>query len=158
MPPHIGHVKLITQAANQCELLYVVMAEDPMLSAQSCRNAGLEPIPAEVRLDWLRKHFAEYTNIRFLYLDETDIPPFPDVDQWCAKFRALVPHPIDAKFIGEEKYIEMNQTHFPECAIYMVKRGVDSPPVSASQILADPRGCIHQVIPTAKEYFSGIKI
>lgn len=154
LPPQIGHAKLIEEAARQSEVLYVVLAENPDKTAELCRASGLEPIPAQLRLEWLKEHFKDYKNIIWLYMDERGIPPYPNgTAQWSAEFKKLIGAPIDAKFFGEEAYFEMNELYFPESAAVLVKRGVDSPEVSASQIRANPEGTLHLLIPPARKYF-----
>ena len=154
LPPQVGHAKLIEEAAKQCNVLYVVLAENPDKTAELCRAHGLEPIPAELRLEWLKEHFKNHKNIKWLYMDERSVPPYPDgTAEWSAQFKKLVGEPIDAKFFGEEAYFEMNELYFPECAAVLIKRGVDSPEVSASQIRANPEGTLHLVIPPARKYF-----
>ena len=154
LPPQIGHAELIKQAAEQSEVLYVVLAENPDKTAELCRADGLEPIVAELRLAWLREYFKGYDNIKWLYMDERGIPPYPHgTAQWSAAFKKLVGVKIDAKFFGEEAYFEMNELYFPESAAVLIKRGVDSPEVCASQIRANPTQCLDLLIPPAREYF-----
>jgi len=154
LPPQIGHAKLIEEAAKQSEVLYVVLAENPDKTAELCRADGLEPISAELRLGWLREHFAAYNNIIWMYMDERSVPPYPHgTEQWSAEFKKLVGVPIDAKFFGDEAYFEMNALYFPESAAVLIKRGVESPEISASQIRANPEGYLELLIPPAREYF-----
>jgi len=153
LPPQIGHAQLITVAAGQCEVLYVVLAENPDVTAELCRSAGLPPISAKMRLAWLREYFKDRSNIVWLYMDERCVPPKPEgTAKWSAAFKKLIGVPIDAKFFGEEAYIEMNRLYFSESAAVLVKRGVDSPTVSATEIRANPSGTMHLLIPPAREY------
>jgi nicotinamide mononucleotide adenylyltransferase len=46
LPPQIGHAKLIEEAAKQSDVLYVVLAENPDITAKLC-SAN-----AELRLAW----------------------------------------------------------------------------------------------------------
>ena len=154
LPPQMGHAKLIEVAAAQSEVLYVVLAENPDRSAEICRADGLPAMPAELRLEWLKGYFKDYTNIIWLYMDERTVPPRPDgTAQWSAAFKKLIGVPIDAKFFGEEAYYEMNKQYFPESAAVLVKRGVDSPEVSATQIRTNPGATLHLLIPPARKYF-----
>lgn len=154
MPPQIGHAKLIEEAAKQSEVLYAVLAENPDKTAALCRADGLEPIKAELRLAWLKEHFKDYKNIIWMYMDERTVPPYPHgTAEWSAEFKKLVGVPIDAKFFGEEAYFEMNRLYFPESAAVLVKRGVDSPEVCATQIRANPEESMQLLIPPARDYF-----
>jgi len=154
LPPQIGHAELIKEAAKQSEVLYVVLAENPDKSTEICRADGLEPISAQLRLQWLQEHFKTHKNIIWLYMDERIVPPYPHgTAQWSAAFKKLVGVKIDAKFFGEEAYFEMNELYFPESAAILIKRGVKTPEVSASQIRANPRKYLNLLIPPAKEYF-----
>jgi NadR type nicotinamide-nucleotide adenylyltransferase len=154
LPPQIGHAELIRVAAQQSEVLYVVLAENPDVTAALCRADGLQPISAELRLEWLREHFKGYNNIIWLYMDERVVPPYPHgTAQWSAEFKRLIGKKIDAKFFGEEAYFEMNELYFPESAAVLVKRGVDTIEISATQIRANPEKCFEFLIPPAREYF-----
>jgi hypothetical protein len=53
--------------------LYVVLAERPTQTEFFCAQSGLPVIPAALRLRWLKNHFIGRKNIRFLYMDETDV-------------------------------------------------------------------------------------
>jgi len=154
LPPQIGHARLIEEAAKQSDVLYVVLAENPDRTAELCRADGIPPIPASLRLEWLQEYFKDYRNIKWLYMDERSVPPYPNgTAQWSAEFKKLIGVSIDAKFFGEEAYFEMNELYFPESAAVLIKRGVDSPEVSASQIRANPGGTLHLLIPPARKYF-----
>jgi len=153
LPPHIGHLELIAQAGQQCEELIVVMAENPADAQKLCERDGFKYIQPEVRLRWLREHFQRQGHIQFEFFDETGIPAFPDVGAWSKQFKDFIGKPIDVKFIGEARYIEMNKKHFPESAIVMVERGIDSPEISATEVRQDPAGYIDFIIPEARNYF-----
>lgn len=154
LPPQVGHAQLIKAAADQSETLYVVLAENPDKSAELCRSDGLEPIPASMRLGWLKEHFKDYKNIIWMYLDERIVPPYPHgTADWSAAFKKLIGKKIDAKFFGEEAYFEMNKLYFPESAAVLVKRGVETPAISATQIRANPEAWFQYLIPPAREYF-----
>lgn len=154
LPPQIGHARLIKEAAEQSEVLYVVLAENPDRSAELCRADGLEPITADVRLGWLKEYFKDYDNIIWMYMDERTVPPYPHgTAEWSAEFKKLVGVKIDAKFFGEEAYFEMNELYFPESAAVLVKRGVETPDISATQIRANPKKSLQYLIPPAREYF-----
>jgi len=154
LPPQIGHAKLIEEAVAQSEVLYVVLAENPDKSAEICRRDGLEPIPAELRMSWLKEHLNGYDNIIWMYMDERVVPPRPNgTAQWSAEFKKLIGVKIDAKFFGEEAYFEMNELYFPESAAVLIKRGVETPDISATQIRANPEEWLQFLIPPAREYF-----
>jgi len=148
LPPQIGHAELIRIAAEQSEILYVVLAENPDVTAK------LLPISAELRLAWLKEHFKDHDNIIWLYMDERSVPPYPHgTAQWSAEFKKLVGVPIDAKFFGEEAYFEMNELYFPESTAVLVKRGVDSPNISATQIRENPKAWLEYLIPSARKWY-----
>jgi nicotinamide mononucleotide adenylyltransferase len=109
----------------------------------------------EMRLNWMREYFKSRANIKFLYMDERTIPPYPDgTEEWSRQFKALIGVKIDAKFFGEEAYFEMNEKYFPECAAVLIKRGIDTPEISATQIRENPAEFLQFVIPPAREFFT----
>lgn len=131
MPPHHGHLALVDFAAAHCQRVLVVLCVDPA-----------EPIPGELRLQWLREIFANRREIEVIYLPyDPAILPNSSVSSreisrvWAAAFQAQLP-PLDAVFTSEP--------YGDYLAEYMGIRHVlfDQPrlanPVSASQIRAQP--------------------
>jgi len=154
LPPQIGHAKLIEQAALQSEVLYVVLAENPDKTAELCRADGLEPILADMRIGWLKEHFKGFSNIVWMYMDERIVPPYPHgTAEWSAEFKKMIGKKIDAKFFGEEAYFEMNELYFPESAAVLIKRGVETPDICATQIRENPEKWLQYLVPPAREYF-----
>jgi NAD+ synthase len=157
LPPQMGHAQLIADAAKQCEVLYVVVSDNPQRSAEICRKSNLAPISHELRIKWLKEFFKSHKNIKFVHLDETGLPPFPDgTAEWSKRFKALIGRPVDAKFFGEDTYRKLNEEHFPESKVVVTRRGKDSPDVCATQIRENPRDNLKHLIPPAREYFEGI--
>lgn len=154
LPPQIGHAKLILDAAELSETLYVVLAERPEKSAELCNASGIPAMDAVLRLEWMKTFFAHKKHIKFLYMDESGIPPMPHgTREWSAQFKKLIPEKIDAKFFGEEAYFDMNEKYFPESAAVLIKRGIDSPEISASQIRSSPCDNLDYLIPPARGFF-----
>jgi len=136
LPPQMGHAELISQAADACETLYVVVSD---------RNFE---IPVELRIEWLAEYFKN-RNIIFLPMDETAIPPRPDgTAEWCEVFKKIIGEKIDARFFGEEAYFQMDK-YFPGTKSVMIQRDE----INATQIRANPKKYLHQIIPPARKYF-----
>jgi nicotinamide mononucleotide adenylyltransferase len=139
LPPHLGHAALIRAAAARCRRLFVVLTDRAEQTAVLCRRDGIAPIPAAVRLSWLRAHFKKQKNIAFLYMDESDIPPYPHgTREWCEKLKRTVREgggadKIDARFFGEEAYFQMEE-FFMDTDSVLIKRGAATPAISAAEI------------------------
>lgn len=151
LPPHIGHAQSIAFAAEQCDKLYVVLAEDPARCKELCKKAGLPNLTAQMRISWLKKHFSGAKNIEFLYMDESGIPPFPSgMAEWAKRFWRVVPTTVNAKF-ADETYRQLNQLHFPGCEFIAFDRTII--PISATQIRQDLKANFNYLLPCSKPYF-----
>ena len=162
LPPQIGHAMLITVAADACERLFVVLAERPANTITFCTQSGLPILPATLRLEWLKAHFEANKNVHFLYMDESEVPPYPHgTQQWATRLKGLITRntaintKIDAKFFGEESYFDMMQ-YFPDTEAVLVKRGMQTPAISATQIRSNPTKFFDYLIPPARDYFEKI--
>ena len=135
LPPHVGHMELIERAREQCDVLYVVLAE---------RGEG-----GETRLGWMKEYWKGNDDIRFLYMNHGDLPPRPHgTEQWCQRLKDLVGEKIDARFFGCEDYLQMDE-FFPDCESVLVRRGVDSVDISATRIRGNIEELRKFVMPTA---------
>lgn len=154
LPPHLGHAQAIMQSAAQCDLLYVVLAENPEHCKQKCMDAHLPNLTAEMRLNWLREHFRNQTNIAFLYMNETGIPPFPDgLQAWSERFWQVVPNIVNMKF-ADETYRELNENYFPTCTFVPFSR--TTIPISATLIRNDLEKNFEYLLPCSQPYFKNV--
>ena len=69
LPPHKGHLDQIEICAEDCDELYIVLADNKYNSKRLCDMANIPYIDAKLRLKWLKEHFAGRKNIHVIYMD-----------------------------------------------------------------------------------------
>ena len=70
LPPHKGHLDQIEISAEDCDELYVVLADNKYNSKKLCDMANIPYIDAKLRLKWLKEHLG---SVQF---DEIHIIPY----------------------------------------------------------------------------------
>ena len=154
LPPHIGHAYSIREAAEKCDKLYVVLAEDPKRCKELCQEASLPSLQAFLRISWLKKHLEDVKNIEFLYFDETGIPPFPNgLKEWTEKFWQIVPKNVNMKF-ADETYRDLNEKYFPNCTFVPFNRTII--PISSTMIRGNLAKYYTYLLPCSKPFFKEI--
>lgn len=95
LPPHLGHCFLIEEAARRSERLTVVVG-----------SLAAEPIPGELRVEWLRRIFPpeRWRHVEIVHLTDEN-PQYPEEhpdfwDIWVRSLNRLVDQP-DAVFSSE---------------------------------------------------------
>lgn len=151
LPPHVGHLNSINFALQRCDKLYIVVAEDPAKSARLCKENGFDPIPAEMRIKWLKDHYCGNKKVEVVYFDETGLASFPyGMYEWESRFREKMDPRINIRF-GDESFRVFYERHFPECEFIAYDK--DEIPVSGSMIRKDLHQNIVCIIPEAQDYF-----
>tara|TARA_B100001939_G_C16947327_1_gene620814 strand:+ start:759 stop:1727 length:969 start_codon:yes stop_codon:yes gene_type:complete len=91
LPPHKGHLHLISEALKQCDELTVVVG-----------SLQREPIPGELRFQWMK----ELCNCSVVHLTDEN-PQFPEEHPdfwriWKASLQRVHPEPVDVLFSSED--------------------------------------------------------
>lgn len=128
MPVHQGHMALIQFAASQCEQLIVSMS-----------YTNLDPIPALIRINWLKELLKHYPTISVEQsLDDFDDPSLPLEERtkiWAKFIQKRFP-PIDV-IISSEDYAAPFSRHLGVKELIFDKMRSQFP-VSATQIRNRP--------------------
>ena len=112
LPPHIGHLSVIDRAIKECKRVVVVLAEDPVRSKEMCEKSGFPYFSPEKRLEWLKKHYKNNKNVKFVFLNESGLKKFPEgLKEWSARFKSIVKDDLTAKYV-DESYRELNEKYF----------------------------------------------
>ena len=91
MPPHLGHLSVIDRALNECENVVVVLAENPEKSKKICNETNFPYFSPQKRIEWMQKHYKNYPNLKFVYLDESGLESFPKgLKAWSERFKSVV--------------------------------------------------------------------
>lgn len=155
LPPHRGHLNAILQASTKCEKLYVVVCENKG-NVKQCLDAGIKPMPIELRAKWLSEELSELDHIKVLMLDETklDIPEYPfGWESWSNALHDLVPDG-DVIFGGEEDYKEGYTKYFPNVVYEIYDCNRTKYPISATKIRENPYKNWDYILGAARPHFA----
>lgn len=132
-PLHAGHIWLITQAATQCDKLYVVLShdgkrfDDPVLSLKN-------------RKLWLLETFKDIPHIHIVHVDETDMPPYPEGwSQWSTAVKRLIDEPhIDFIFTSEARDLAGYNKWFENAKVIMIDSDRTRVPITGTMVRDQP--------------------
>lgn len=156
LPPHRGHLNAILQASTKCEKLYVVVCENHG-NAKQCEDAGLKPMPLEMRARWLSAELAELDHIEVLMLDERtlDIPEYPfGWEQWSNALHDLLPFEADVIFGGELSYKDGYTKYFPNVTYEIYDCERTTYPISGTEIRENPYKHWDYILGSARPHFA----
>ena len=130
-PLHTGHLRVILQAASQCERLYVVLSY----------SRRRDHIPMEYRFRWLRNSLRHMEHIKILLLeDQAGSKEEYDEDACWQEGRdrilAQIKAPVDAVFCGSDYQGTGRYEELYRCPVVYFNR--DDCPVSSSDIRRNP--------------------
>ena len=153
LPPHVAHMMQIIQAVIHSSKIYVVVSDSEERMLQRCEEAGLPPIPLELRKEWMEIQLGGVIeNLEILTLDEAGLPPYPDgSSEWCQRLRDLIPEPIDLIFGGDKEYAGTYAKHLPEAQYIKLDRS--EIPISSTEIRADWKTNFHWILACAQPFF-----
>ncbi|MBH0332448.1 nicotinate-nucleotide adenylyltransferase [Brevibacillus brevis] len=135
LPLHQGHVYAITQAACRCDELYVVLSHSPTRDRKLCEEAGIKPIPYEVRLRWLSTLVKDMENVHVLAVEDlADSDDSYDWEAGAADIKRKIGKKIDLVFSSESAYDPIFRRLYPEAAHIILDESRSQVPISATQI------------------------
>jgi HTH-type transcriptional regulator, transcriptional repressor of NAD biosynthesis genes len=140
-PLHSGHIYAITQAATQVDKLYVILSFDQKLVDKQPDKLR-EKLSLKKRILWLKTTFKNMNHIEVIYVDETNIEPYPKgVRDWCAlvkdKLSQTHCYKIDKWFSSEPEYSWWIEKHFGCNNIIIDNKRVNFN-ISATEIRENP--------------------
>ncbi|QVV97655.1 hypothetical protein 2017DRC48_0130 [Vibrio phage ICP1] len=140
-PLHSGHIYAITQAATQVDKLYVVLSFDQKFIDQQPLNLR-EKLSLKKRLLWLKTTFKDMDHIEIIYVDETNIKPYPDgVEDWyklvTEKLSFAGCFKIDKWFSSEPEYTWWIENYF-NCSNVIIDNTRSNFNISATEIRENP--------------------
>lgn len=136
-PLHSGHIYAITEAATQCEKLYVLLSYDQKFTDT------LEPrlrgkLTLKKRLLWLKRTFSNLDHIEVVFVDETQMESYPEgVSDWTNAVKEIINEPIDVWFSSEPEYTWWIEEYF-KCKHIIIDSDRNLVPVSATMVRENP--------------------
>ena len=131
-PLHAGHINFIQQAATLCDELTVVLShnanrfDDPKLALKT-------------RLLYLRQTFKDIPHIKITFVDETDIPEYPNGwAEWAQLVKDEIGEDFTFVFSSEEHDLPGYAGHFPGQIVCLVDPDRAQVPISGTEIRANP--------------------
>lgn len=136
-PLTLGHINLINIAAMECKNLTVVLCfNSNFLEKQNQRDKKV--LTLRNRLYWLKKTYSSYKNISIKFIDETNIPAYPNGWQEYANLlRGVFGGEIKKGtviFSSENEYDENYKKYLPETVHQVVDNDRKDIPISATMI------------------------
>ena len=131
-----GHISFIKKAAGQCDHLYLFLSFDQKFVDQQPEWIQ-DKLCLEYRLCDLKDQFFRYPNITVSYVDESDIPGYPEGSEAYEKLiRAALPQDVQLHraFSSEPEYDTYFAKHFPECEHVVIDADRQSVPISATMV------------------------
>lgn len=154
-PAHKGHVNAIIHAGTKCRKLYVVVSHNPKMDEDLFKDSPVKPIPFVKKVKWLEDEFVDLEHIKFVMLDETNIPVYPNGwELWSKKLKEVVPEKFEVIFGGEPEYAKNYAKYFPDVEYEMFDTDRTMFPISATEIRKNPYKNWEYIIGAARPYFA----
>lgn len=154
LPPHQGHKWAILDASKKCDVLFVVVGENPDACKRLCKEAKIPYIDLSTKTAWLKEEFSKYQNIKIIPFDESGISSMPfGWKEWSEKLKILVKEKIDVIFGSEESYAPFYKQYFPESEYVLQDPKRSKINISATKIRANINSNLDYIISSAKKFF-----
>jgi HTH-type transcriptional repressor of NAD biosynthesis genes len=133
----LGHINLIHAAAMDCEQLKVLLCfDEKFLAKQKPRDQ--QRLTLKNRLRWLKETYQDMPHITIDYIDETNIPAYPNGWQHYAQlirdsYGGTIPNDT-AVFSSELEYDDDYKKYLPELQHLLVDPARTQVPISATKI------------------------
>lgn len=151
LPPHMGHLNQILKCSEQCDKLYVVVADSLARSKDICKNAKLATIYPKTRYKWLKNYFKETNKIKVRFLNQGMLEAFPDnLENWKRKILKTTHHSATIWFV-DKNYLELSHKFFPEYNFIGFDRTEIN--ISASEIRNNTKLFYNKIMPEAYKHF-----
>lgn len=147
-PLHLGHMKLILTAANQCEELYVVLSVSTH-----------DTIPYQLRWRWLKRATKDIENVKLIMIfDDSTSKDTYDWKSGCTDVRKKIGKSLDVVFVGDDYNKDNNpySQNYPEAEIVFVKRECihdNFMDISSTLLRNNTYKYWNYIAPEAREYY-----
>jgi len=138
-PLTTGHINFINQASTQCDTLLVLLSYDERWREKQTPYMA-DKLTLKNRLRWLKETYRDFDHIIVDYVDESEIPEYPN--GWDA-YTKLVEEKLkkhfgknstDYVFSSEVEYDEGFKTYFPKSEHVLIDPDRDNFPISATMV------------------------
>lgn len=131
-PLHLGHINFIQNAATQVDELVVVVSHNG--------NRFADPrLELKNRVLWLRQQFVDLPHIRIEWIDETNIPEYPNGWQaWSDLIKGRIGTNFARIFTSEVGDYANYQKYFPHQEVVLVDPKRIGINISATEIRVNP--------------------
>ncbi|HHV30316.1 MAG TPA: multifunctional transcriptional regulator/nicotinamide-nucleotide adenylyltransferase/ribosylnicotinamide kinase NadR [Clostridium sp.] len=144
-PLHLGHIRCIIEAANQCKELHIII---------SC-GLNRNEIPPRIRYRWIYQVTKHIGNVKIHFLED-DAPDkiAYSKEYWhkdAQKVKDMIGQPIDVVFCGSD-YDENSfwKRCYEESELYIIKRNG----ISSTEVRKNPYANWDSIPNVVKEYFT----
>jgi len=154
LPPHKGHIWSIEHASKQCDILYVLVAENKETCQELCKQANIPYFDLATKTKWIEEAFRGYKNVKVLSMGEDGIRPMPEGwAEWSKAVQKLVGQHIDIIFGSEPSYASYYKKYFPTSKYVLQDINRVNVPISSTKIRSELKGNLPYIIDSAKPFF-----
>lgn len=151
-PAHLGHYQNIIQAKRETDGCLIIV------SGYEGDRGDLIGLGVQKRFRYMRDLFAEEENVYVAYLDETNIPRYPDGwTPWLAKVQEIIDsscsHPVKkiSWYVGEQEYADELKERTAHGVRLMDRIAL---PISATEIRERPLAHWNYITRPFRRHFS----
>lgn len=147
-PLHVGHLRVMIQAASECEELYIVI---------SC-SANRDNVPREYRYRWIKNSLKHLPGVHIFFLEDTasSKEEYDKDDYWekgAAFVKEKIGKKIDVIYCGSDyKGTNRYERLYPESEVVYVDR--TDVEISSTKIRSNPFAYWDYIPDIAKPYYT----
>lgn len=157
LPPHIGHINAIKNAAKLCDKLFVVVGSDKNAHSKLCEKANIPFIDLETKTKWVSEELKDIKNVQVVAFDEEGIPSMPyGWKEWSQRLKNLLNEKIDVIYGSERSYEKEYKTYFPESKYVLQDEFRQDVPISSTKIRSDVKKYYNYICDSAKPFFDAL--
>ncbi len=114
LPPHKGHITQILKCADECDKLFVIVADSKQRSKKLCKASGINVIYPKTRYFWMKNYFKNNKKITVKFLNQGMLEAYPkNIDNWKKKLLKVTNHRARIWFI-DKNFLSQSKEVFPE--------------------------------------------
>ena len=135
LPPHMGHLYLITQAACMVDELYVVLSYSKVRDEKLAKQGNIKGLPYQLRLRWLTQLTRDMENVKVIAVeDAAEDDETYDWKKGSDDIKAAIGKPIDIIFGSVLEYAPIFKEQYPSAHYEIIDPNRETFPISATKI------------------------
>ena len=138
LPLHTGHINFINKCSTKVDKLIVLLCYSDK-NKDICKENKIPEIKKEDQLRWLHSVYQDIDHIEIRYIDESNIPVYPDGwKEYIKLVKEAIPEKIDYMFSSEPAYDVHYKELLPESEHIIIDPERKDMGISATMVRSDP--------------------